>query len=100
MPDEKQLIIPRRWKYEEHEEYSCSFGVDAVILSYFCYVIRTASELSHIRYARFLLNFQGCKTCIPLHDGVMKALKSGDKAALSTAKEKRSLHFKEQLYTL
>ena len=96
MPDEKQLIIPRRWKYEEHEEYSCSFGVDAVSLSYFCDVIRTASELSHIRYARFLLNFQGCKTCIPLHDGVMKALKSGDKAALSTAKEKRSLHFKEQ----
>ena len=96
MPDDKQLVIPRRWKYEEYEECKESLGADAGSLSYFCTVLREAPELAHIVYARFLLNFQGCKTCIPLHDNVMVALKSGDKVALAAAKAKRTVHFREQ----
>ena len=96
MPDEEELIVPWRYRYEEHAEYSETFGQEAVKLPYFCRVLRTAPELKHIARARPKLNFQGCKVCTVLQDAVMSALKSGDKVALALAKARRAQHLAQQ----
>ena len=67
MPDDQELVVPRRDRKDEWNEYVASLGDDACSFGWFCHVLRTASELSHIARARRLMNFQHCTQCVDLN---------------------------------
>jgi len=48
MPDSNELVVPRRDRQDEHEEYELALGEDAAAYSFFCRIIGTAPELAHI----------------------------------------------------
>ena len=92
MPDGQEIIVPRRWRSDEFDEYEHSFGADAASYQHFCYVLKNAPELAHICRARKLLNFQHCTTCVDLNETVAKAIKSRDPERVKQAKAARSSH--------
>ena len=97
MPDEQQLIVPRRDRDEEHKEYEAAVGKEyAVSYNYFCQILRGAPELDHIKHARKVMNFQDCTKCQDGNKEVTTAIASHNKARITAAKRKRAAHHAEQ----
>lgn len=95
MPDQQEIIVPRRHRSEEFEELKGSFGEDAPTYEYFCSVLKHAPELAHVCRARKLLNFQHCTTCVDLNEVVAEAIKSKDPERVQRAKARRRAHHME-----
>ena len=92
MPDDQELVVPRRDRKDEWNEYVASLGEDSCSFGWFCHVLRTASELSHIARARRLMNFQHCTQCVDLNQEVKDAMLSKDLDRIAAAKTKRTAH--------
>jgi len=86
MPDEQEVIVPRRERRDEWEEYKAALSQSCAEYSYFTSTLQEAEELSHIRRARQLVNFQACTRYVDLNAQVTGALKSGDRSAAEAAK--------------
>lgn len=95
MPDEQEIIVPRRERKDEFEEYEAALTPYHAKYDYFCRTVREAEELSHIRRARQLVNFQGCTRCVDLNARVTHALKAGNRQAAEAAKAARVRHIRE-----
>ena len=93
MPDEQQIITPRRERKDEYDEYEAALGTkDAVHYSTFCQVLREHPLMQNIKQARWLANFQGCTTCVTSNNSVKAALASGDRQRIIDSKAKRRAH--------
>ena len=92
MPDEQQIVVPRRGRAEEFAELEYSFGADAPQYQYFCSVLKHTPELAHICRARKLLNFQHCTTCVDLNEEVKQAIQTKDPEKVKRAKARRRAH--------
>jgi hypothetical protein len=92
MPDDDQLIVPRRSRCEEYDEYAAALGDEAAGYKHYCDTIRTAPELAFICRARKLLNFQHCKTCVNLNEKVKQAIASKNADEIKRAKATRAAH--------
>jgi hypothetical protein len=92
MPDDQELVVPRRDRSDEFSEYESALGEEACSFTWFCHVVRTASELSHIGRARKLLNFQHCTQCVDLNEEVKQAMLSKDPDRIAAAKARRTAH--------
>ena len=68
------------------EEYKAALSQSCAEYSYFTSTLQEAEELSHIRRAQQLVNFQACTRCVDLNAQVTRALKSGDRSAAEAAK--------------
>mgnify|MGYP000855883085 FL=1 len=95
MPDSNELVVPRRDRQDEYEEYELALGDDAAAYSFFCRIIGTAPEVAHIVRARRLLNFQHCTKCDNLNAAVKAAHKSNDAQTIATARATRAAHHAE-----
>ena len=93
MPDEQELIVPRRLRKDEFEEYSAALDSEAADYAWFCKVVDSAPELNHVARARRLLNFQHCTMCVDLNEKVKQALKTKDFNVIAQAKERRAQHY-------
>ena len=95
MPDEQEVIVPRRERKDEYGEYRAALYPEHAEYNYFAAILREAEELSHIRRARQLVNFQACTRCVDLNAQVTHALKSGNRSAAEAAKALRISHIRE-----
>ena len=98
MPDTGKLIVPRRTRKEEWDEYKADLGDDAVSYETFCKVVRISDGLTHVKRARAILNFQKCTTCVNLDAKVKTALATRpvNHALRSEAFAERRAHHLEQ----
>ena len=96
MPDDQMLVVPRRERTDEYEEYKGAFGEEAAGYQYFCKVLRTAPELEGIVRARPKLNFQDCTKCSDSNSKIRAALRKGDRVAAEAAKAERAAHISEE----
>ena len=96
MPDDQELIVPRRDRHEEWQEYAVTMGNGHAAYSTFCATVKKAPELSHVAQARKVNNFQACATCVDLNENVKQACASHNPARISAAKTERAAHHADQ----
>ena len=96
MPDDQMVVVPRRERTDEYEEYVAAFGEEAAAYPYFCRVLRTAPELEDIVRARPKLNFQDCTKCSDSNSKIKAALRKGERAVAEAAKAERAAHISEE----
>jgi hypothetical protein len=92
-----EVVIPLRTLAEEWKEYNDERVADLVVsYSYFCEVVRGATELNHIRHARPCFNFQKCTKCVNNNSALASAIKTHDPAKISACQAIRTAHHKLQ----
>jgi len=96
MPDDQMVVVPRRERTDEYEEYAAAFGDEAAAYPYFCRQLRTAPELEEIVRARPKLNFQDCTKCSDSNSRIKSALRRGQRDAAEAAKAERAAHISEE----
>ena len=96
MPDDQMVVVPRRERIDEFEEYQAASGGDTASYAYFCKVLREAAELENIVRARPKLNFQDCTKCSDSNSKIKAALRKGDRAMAEAAKAERAAHIAEE----